>query len=133
MNAPDDPKSWQSFADMDMEAARFISGSESLEDLASVVCFHAQQAAEKYLKGLLVVYDEEPPRIHALPELLERAFSYVPSLNAPVLHDAVNGLNQYHIPIEIGGPAEPITAEEASEALAWAEEIASAVRPRIED
>ncbi len=119
-----------------MEAARLIFGGESSQALASIVCFHAQQAAEKYLKSLLVVHDEEPPRIHALPELLRRAVVHVPDLNTSALQDAANGLDQFYVPtrypIEIGGPTGPITTDEATEALAWAEKIASTIRPRLE-
>ncbi len=50
MNEADDPKAWRRFADMDMEAARVLNRDERLEALAAVVCFHAYQAAEKYLK-----------------------------------------------------------------------------------
>lgn len=136
MNAADDPTTWRRFADMDMEAARLISTVESSEALASVICFHAQQAAEKYLKGLLVVHDEEPPRIHALPELLRRAILHVSDLDTINLEDAVNGLDQFYIPtrypVEVSGSTGPITSEDAAEALAWAEEIAAVVRPRLE-
>lgn len=79
--------------------------------------------------------NEEPPRIHALPELLRRAIMHMPELNTPDMENVVNGLDQYYIPtcypVEAGGTAGPITAEEAREALAWAEEIATAVRPRL--
>lgn len=34
------------------------------------VCFHAQQAAEKYLKALLTFYGIPFPKTHDLPELL---------------------------------------------------------------
>lgn len=119
-----------------MEAARLVYAGDSSQALASVVCFHAQQAAEKYLKGLLVVHDEEPPRIHALPELLRKAILHVPALNTAGLEDATSGLDQFYIPsrypAEVGGPSGPIQAEEAAEALAWAEEIAGVVRPRLE-
>ena len=36
------------------------------------VCFHAQQCAEKYLKGMLAEYGLENDRIHDLVTLLER-------------------------------------------------------------
>ena len=36
------------------------------------VCFHAQQAAEKVLKALLVYHGERPPRTHDLVVLLTR-------------------------------------------------------------
>lgn len=136
MNAADDPITWRRFDDMDMEAARLVFSGESSVALSSVVCFHARQAAEKYLQGLLVAHDEEPPRIHALPELLRRAILRVSDLGTINLEDAVNGLDQYYIPtrypVEVSGFTGPINAEEAAEALAWAEEIAAAVRPRLE-
>ena len=34
------------------------------------VCFHAQQAAEKYLKAYLQDQNQSPPRVHDLIELL---------------------------------------------------------------
>ena len=40
------------------------------EDLADVVCFHAQQTAEKALKAAPIVAGKEPLRTHDLPRLL---------------------------------------------------------------
>lgn len=124
MNAPDDPLSWRRFADMDIVAARVLGTEERSEALAYVVCFHAHQAAEKYLKGLLVAHDEEPPRTHALPELLRRAIVHVPHLDHADSWDAATGLNAYYIPtrypVEAGGATDPITTQEAAEVLAWA-------------
>jgi HEPN domain-containing protein len=34
-----------------------------------MVCFHCQQAVEKYLKWFLVLHDIDPPKIHNLIEL----------------------------------------------------------------
>ena len=41
------------------------------EELADVVCFHAQQAAEKALKAALVAAGRQPLRTHDLPRLLD--------------------------------------------------------------
>lgn len=132
----DDPRSWHSFADMDLEAARVLASGETAEELAAVICFHAHQAAEKYLKALLVSKDEEPPRIHALPELLQRVTVHFPELEGPGLREVATNLNAYYIPsrypVEVGGPEGPITASEAADALNWAEAIAAEVRPRLE-
>jgi HEPN domain-containing protein len=38
--------------------------------LHDLVCFHCQQAAEKYLKGLLQEWGIVPPRTHNLVDLL---------------------------------------------------------------
>ncbi len=35
------------------------------------VCFHAQQAAEKFLKAFLAYHGQDPPRTHDLPALLQ--------------------------------------------------------------
>lgn len=131
----DDPLAWRSFADGDLQTARILAESEDAEALAHIVAFHAHQSAEKYLKGLLVVHGEEPPRIHVLPELLRRVVLHVPDLDKREFRSAAINLNDYYIPsrypAEVGGPTGPITADEAIEALAWAESIASVVRPYL--
>lgn len=125
------------FADEDLQAARILSGQEDTLALAHIIAFHAHQSAEKYLKGLLAKHEgTEPPHIHNLRKLLTEAFRYAPELETPELEDAANGLDQFYIPsrypVEIGGPTGPIQAAEATDALAWAEVVAAAVRPRLE-
>jgi len=43
------------------------------------IAFHCQQAAEKYLKGALVILGEEPPYIHDLDRLCSTAEKHRPS------------------------------------------------------
>jgi len=43
------------------------------------IAFHCQQAAEKYLKGALVILGEEPPYTHDLDELCALAEKHRPS------------------------------------------------------
>lgn len=45
-------------------------GLYSEEPLTDIVCFHAQQAAEKYLKAYLVWQEIEFPKTHALEDLV---------------------------------------------------------------
>ncbi len=113
-----------------------LSEREDAEAFARVITFHAHQSAEKYLKGLLALHErKEPPKIHNLRLLLTHAVGHVSELETSELEDAANGLDQFYIPsrypAEVGGATGPITAEEATEALAWAEEIARAVRPYL--
>ena len=67
--------------------------------------------------------------------LLTHATEHASDLQVPELEDATNGLDQFYIlsryPAEVGGPTGPISAEDAAEALSWAETIAVAVRPRL--
>lgn len=57
-----------------MKAQHDLSAAQLLlarEELADVVCFHAQQTAEKALKAALVVAGKQPLRTHDLPRLLD--------------------------------------------------------------
>lgn len=54
---------WFRKAENDMTTAQTMLASLGPYD---TVCFHAQQAAKKYLKGLLVLDDEAIPHIHNL-------------------------------------------------------------------
>jgi HEPN domain-containing protein len=59
-------RGWFRKGDSDLADARRTVASEGPYDTA---CFHAQQAAEKYLKGYLVWQDQPIPRTHDLEEL----------------------------------------------------------------
>jgi HEPN domain-containing protein len=83
MSGPPSPRphnapAWIAKADNDLLAAtNIVAGVKVPWD---TVCFHAQQAAEKSLKALLVARGEVPPRTHDLTGLLTRALVYEPSL-----------------------------------------------------
>lgn len=57
---------WFRKADSDLTTAQLVLASEGPYDTA---CYHAQQAAEKYLKGFLAFKGIATPRIHDLLEL----------------------------------------------------------------
>jgi HEPN domain-containing protein len=48
------------------DLATAICMSEAGPDFADIVCFHAEQCAEKSLKGLILAHGEVPPRTHDL-------------------------------------------------------------------
>lgn len=75
-------RGWFRKADSDLATAKKLLEGEGPYDTA---CFHAQQAAEKYLKGLLAFKEQPIPYIHELNDL-ERACSAVePGLDLPLL------------------------------------------------
>ena len=45
-----------------------------------IVVFHAQQAAEKFLKAFLVSREQQPPKVHDLPRLLKLCVAFAPDL-----------------------------------------------------
>ena len=59
-------RGWFRKGDSDLADARRTTASEGPYDTA---CFHAQQAVEKYLKGVLAWRGLEIPRTHDLEEL----------------------------------------------------------------
>lgn len=59
-------RGWIRKGDSDLADARRTVGSDGPYDTA---CFHAQQAVEKYLKGLLAFHGQPLPRTHDLEEL----------------------------------------------------------------
>ena len=61
---------WIQRAENDFTAARHLA--ENMRPVPTeIVCFHCQQAVEKYLKAFLVCNDEEPPKTHDLTELVK--------------------------------------------------------------
>lgn len=64
---PDDPREWLNRARSDLTIAKKRSQGIYLEDL----CFHAQQAAEKAIKAVLILWNVEFPYIHDLARLME--------------------------------------------------------------
>ena len=63
-------KKWINKADKDLEIAKLVFDSQP-ETFSDIVCFHCQQAAEKYLKGLLTSLSIEFKKTHNLIYLLD--------------------------------------------------------------
>jgi HEPN domain-containing protein len=68
---PGSPAEWMSHAESDLKLARLAAGDPSIR--REQVCFHAQQAAEKAIKAMLLSHQLEFPLVHDLEELLEIA------------------------------------------------------------
>ena len=60
---------WFAKADDDLELARRALGPD--RPLPAMACFHAQQCAEKYLKGYLVAHDVPFRLVHDLDYLIQ--------------------------------------------------------------
>ena len=59
---------WFSRGDDDLKT---VEGLLAMEGIPNVICFHAQQAGEKYLKGFLAYHEKHIRKIHDLEALLE--------------------------------------------------------------
>jgi HEPN domain-containing protein len=95
------------------------------------VGFHAQQAAEKYLKAFLVGHQVEFPKTHDIEDLLQRV-SRVARPLADALA-AVAALTPYAADVRYPGEVPDPTAEQARTALRLAQQVRDAVVPLLED
>ena len=72
-------REWMDKADEDFSFARI--NLEERKPFFAQICFHFQQAAEKYLKAYIVAHELEFRKIHELPLLLKICTSRDPSFS----------------------------------------------------
>ncbi len=90
---------------------------------------HAQQAAEKYLKGFLAYRGIDPPRTHDLTVLVKLGAAEDATLGD--LAEAARFLLPFAVHVRYPFVAEVIGEEEAALAFRNAQKICSEVRARI--
>jgi HEPN domain-containing protein len=93
----------------------------------NAVCFHCQQAAEKYLKALLQESGAVVPRIHDMEDLLDLLLPYDTTLGA--LRRAVASLTKYAV--EYRYPGMRATTRQMQSTLRIAERVRAALRTRL--
>jgi len=113
---------WLAYAESDLAVAR---GVDRPGVLAETLCFHAQQAAEKAIKAVLVAGGAEPPRTHDLEMLL----AAVPG-DVPMGFDrlSVAALTAFAVASRYPGDDEPVDADEYATALAVAMKVVAWAR-----
>ena len=82
MTGPRPEHAWFAIADDDMELARRALGPD--RPLPALACFHAQQCAEKYLKGYLVARGVSFRFVHDLGYLIDLCAGLDPSICRPI-------------------------------------------------
>lgn len=88
-------KLWFKKADNDLKAIENnLNGEEIPTD---VICFHAQQAIEKYIKGALIYFDQRITKTHDLINLLTSIKKYVPALSG--LEDDLDDISRYGVEV----------------------------------
>lgn len=120
---------WAEKAEHDLTAAEhMLTLSEGCP--FDTVCFHAQQCAEKYLKGFLTFRLVDFPKTHDLVMLLNLAGG---STVFGVELLSVEPLNRYPVEARYPGDWESFTREEAEEAVKIARKVREAVRRHLPD
>ncbi len=118
---------WLSKANEDRAVARYLLETEV--PYLGIIGFHAQQAAEKYLKAYLVWKQVEFPKTHSIEQLLDIVATCNSTL-ASSLHEVI-ALTDYAVEVRYPGNLPELTVKEAATAVALAdltyEEITSAL------
>lgn len=113
--APGSPSDWLRHAWSDLELAQVVRNSRILlEDLS----FHAEQAAEKALKAVLIFKSIPFPKTHNIRTLLDLLPRDV--IPTKEVKEAA-GLTDYAVLSRYPGDLEPVTDEEYRKALSLAE------------
>lgn len=118
------PEDWLRHARSDLALA---TAPRPAETLLEALCFHAQQAAEKALKAVLVWRAVDVPRSHSIGMLLELVAAQVP------LPQGIRGaatLTDFAVSARYPGEFEPVDEADHREAVSaaaavveWAERI----------
>jgi HEPN domain-containing protein len=131
MNAPPEVvevlRQWVRKAEHDLEAAGRIMAIEEGCPF-DTVCFHCQQAAERYLKCLITYLAIQAPRIHDLKALA----ALIPSEQRfPLSVADLVELNPYAVDVRYADDWREPQFSDAKRALALASEVRAAVRELI--
>jgi HEPN domain-containing protein len=118
---------WLRHARSDLAVARMVDDDQIAPE---ILAFHAQQAAEKALKALLVQRQVEFPRLHVIGSLLnlcqEAGYEGI-----ELLADSVT-LTRYAVVTRYPGEEEPVSRQDAHQAFELAEKVLVWVEMQIE-
>jgi HEPN domain-containing protein len=120
-------RQWLDKADQDFRAGEALLSAEN--PFFFPTCFHAQQAAEKYLKAFLTWHQIEFPKTHAIEHLLDLLEPEFSSL-AAALQEAV-ALTSYGVEIRYPGDQPDPNEEESREAFELARKVRDAILPLL--
>lgn len=119
---------WQKRAEDDIRAMEVMLKEGGLPN---PICFHAQQSAEKYLKGFLDFHDVEFAKIHSLIQLLDQCIAV--DLKLESLKDNVVFLNTFYIETRYPGDYPSFSIKDAKEAYLAALRVKEFVLGKIKD
>ncbi|MCX8091701.1 MAG: HEPN domain-containing protein, partial [Verrucomicrobiae bacterium] len=119
-------EAWARKAENDRKNIR--ASLQSGDPAWDTVCYHAQQAAEKYLKAFLVANRVAPPHVHDLEQLLNLCLDLDPTLDELAADCAL--LTDYAVDVRYPEVTEP-DATTGQAAVAAAERVCEAIRRRL--
>ncbi len=132
MKTSDLVRGWLSKAESDIKTAGIILANPDRKDLPTdMVCFHCQQAVEKFLKAYLVSHHIQFPNTHILKDLVKKAMAVDSEFE--VILEKAERLSPYAVDIRYPDDFYLPTFEEAIEAYSTAQEVKVLVTKKIGD
>ena len=110
---------WFRFANMDLDTAKHTFETMRPAPL-EIICYHCQQAAEKFLKGVLVSFDVEPEKTHDIAKLTAKLKNYLSVPDEFALFERT--LTQYGVRTRYP-TAISVDEEQTKSAIAHAEKV----------
>ncbi len=103
---------WAKRAEEDITVAQLVLAENGPPNQ---ICFHAQQSAEKYLKGYLIFKEQKFEKVHQLRYLLELCARIEPSFE--ILKEDTFYLTRFYIETRYPSDNPDFTPSEAKRAL----------------
>jgi HEPN domain-containing protein len=120
------PHTWLAHARSDLVSARTLHGNPDV--LPEQADFHAQQAAEKAVKAVLLARNVEFPYTHDLENLVDEATSHGMAIPAEVAR--AKELTRYAVETRYPNPEE-ITESDVADAIRIAEAVVAWATPLV--
>ena len=123
-----DINEWLRFANMDLDTAKYLNGNMHPTPF-EIICYHCQQAAEKFLKSVFIHLNITVLKTHSLPLLVTTLLDYIDIPNE--IDDISENLTQfatktrYPQVLELDEEITKRTIAQAEQVKIWAEKIIS--------
>ena len=111
-------RKWLIKADNDLKTAKHCIIAE--EVISDSVCFHAQQAMEKFLKAYLISKDISPQKTHKIEILIENCKNFDNSFNEL---DGIEKMSEYAVELRYPDDFYNPSIEEAQESIIVAQKV----------
>ncbi len=122
---------WLDKANSDLKNAEIILAAETDSPPLDTVCFHCQQASEKFIKAFLIFHGRQFPYTHNLADLV--AVCMKVDMKFAVIQRKAETLTPFAVEIRYPDDFHMPAREEAEDAFAIATEIKNFIIPKLNE
>ncbi len=122
-------KLWLKKAESDFKTIE--NNLKSGDPPTDAICFHAQQAIEKHIKGALLYFGEHVTKTHDLVNLLTSISGYIPELGE--FEEELDEISHYGVEVRYPDIFYEPSLEEATKAYKTALKIKGIILARLKD